>query len=257
MNLIIGAAIGYELKDVKNFVISLRKFFKDEVILIFNNNITEETNFFLNQYNIKLFISKTSSNKAFVDRYEVYLKIITKFKKLSRVMISDVRDVYFQRDPFKNKLFYRLNFFLEDKFIKDCPTNSKWINRIYGSKELNKLNNKYISCSGITLGFKKNMIQYLKSMVFQIKNNKYLTLNPKSKGWDQGNHNYVVNLRKFSYAKKYSNQVPFVATLAQSNIKNFIIKKKFLNFRNMQYDIVHQYDRHISKFKKILKNILS
>jgi hypothetical protein len=94
-------------------------------------------------------------------------------------------------------------------------------------------------------------------MVFQIKNNKYLTLNPKSKGWDQGNHNYVVNLRKFSYAKKYSNQMPFVATLAQSNIKKFIIKKKFLNLRNKQYDIVHQYDRHIIKFRKILKNILS
>ena len=118
-------------------------------------------------------------------------------------MLTDTKDVIFQINPFNNSLFSKLNFFLEDKNIKDCKTNSRWILRAYGQKIFKKLLNKKISCSGVTLGDRENIFKYCSQMVWEIKNNRYLSLNPFNKGSDQGNHNIIVNSHKFNCTLYY------------------------------------------------------
>ena len=57
-------------------------------------------------------------------------------------MISDTRDVIFQKNPFTNKKFSSLCFFSEDKSIGECTFNSSWIKNLYGKKNLINLNIK-------------------------------------------------------------------------------------------------------------------
>ena len=259
MNLIIGAAIGYEIDQIRNFVLSLRKVYEGKVILLYNKNISKNTNFFLFKNNINILISDINSRNAFIKRYQIYLDILKSFGDIKKFLITDVRYVYFQGDPFKNKLFNKLNFFLEDKKIESCSINSKWILRCFGKEKLDAIKNQFISCSGITMGFRAPMLKYLREMVILINKNPYFTINYYSKGWDQGIHNYLVYSKNFSLAKKHNNQSGFVATLAHSNLKNFIFKNFFYSSNNKKFDIVHQYDRYDSKIKtftKIIKNII-
>jgi hypothetical protein len=261
MNLVIGCATNYQIDQIRNFILSLRKFYSGRILLVYNkNSFSEDVNFFLFQNKVDVLVSSYIDPKNVPQkRFEVYLKVLKKFKDIKKLLITDVRDVYFQADPFKNKIFSKLNFFMEDEKIKNCLDNSKWILKCFGKKELISLENQFISCSGITMGYRKYMLKYLKEMVFLIKEKPYFTLGLYSKGWDQGPHNFLVHSKKFRFAKKYKNQEGFVATLAHSSLKNFIFKKFFYSSKNKKFDIVHQYDRYNRKvkiFDKILKNII-
>ena len=250
-NLIIGAATGYKKKDLFNFVESLRSVFFEDVILIMNKTIDMETNHYLNSKNIKIFFTDSTSRTIFKDRYLIYLDIIKYNHNLNKIMLTDTKDVIFQINPFNNSLFSKLNFFLEDKNIKDCKTNSRWILRAYGQKIFKKLLNKKISCSGVTLGDRENTFKYCSQMVWEIKNNRYLSLNPFNKGSDQGNHNIIVNSHKFNFAKKFLNNDSFVVNLSNSNPKIITFKKNLFRIGKKKVSVIHQYNSH----KKIDKDV--
>ena len=256
MNLIIGAAAGYEVDQIRNFVLSLRKVYKGKVVLVYNKSISKKICIFLFKNNINILISDINSRNAFKKRYQIYLDILKNFGDIKKLLITDVRDVYFQEDPFKNKLFSKLNFFIEDKKIENCSINSKWILRCFGKEKLDAIKNQFISCSGITMGFRVPMLKYLREMVILINKNPYFTINYYSKGWDQGIHNHLVYSKNFSFAKKHNNQSGFVATLAQSKLKNFIFKDFFYTLNNKKINIIHQYDRHIKNFRKLIKSVI-
>ena len=112
MNLIIGAAAGYEVDQIRNFVLSLRKVYKGKVVLVYNKSISKKICIFLFKNNINILISDINSRNAFKKRYQIYLDILKNFGDIKKLLITDVRDVYFQEDPFKNKLFSKLNFFM-------------------------------------------------------------------------------------------------------------------------------------------------
>ena len=55
-NIIIGAATGYQKKDLFYFVETARKVFSGRIVLIVNNKINSETNHYLNRKKIDLFL---------------------------------------------------------------------------------------------------------------------------------------------------------------------------------------------------------
>ena len=107
MNLVLGCATDYQIDQIRNFVISLRKFFSGRILLVYNkNSISEDVNFFLFQNKVDVLVSSNIDPKNVPQkRYEIYLKIIKNFKNIKKLLITDLRDVYFQADPFKNKIF--------------------------------------------------------------------------------------------------------------------------------------------------------
>lgn len=243
-NLVIGAATGYKKIDLFYFVESLRNIFFEDVILIMNNKIDPETNHYLNSRNIKIFFTKSTSRTIFKDRYKIYFDIAQSNKNLKNIMISDTKDVIFQQDPFKSPSLSKLNFFLEDKIIKDCKTNSRWITRSYGKKIYEELKNFSISCSGVTIGSREGILEYCRQMVWEIDNNNYLSLNPFNKGSDQGNHNIVVNSEKFKFSKKFYNEDCLVVNLSNSDPKIIQYLKNQFTIKNKLISVIHQYNSH-------------
>ena len=252
-NLIIGAATGYQKKELYFFIKSLRKVYFDKVILIMNKNITEETKNYLNLNKIDIFFTKYKSKTIFKDRYSLYFEIIKNQLNIENIMLTDTADVIFFDDPFNNKLFSEINFFLEDKTIAECETNTRWIKRLYGNNVLNKINKNRISCSGITLGKRENMLEYCDLMVDEIKNFKYRSINPFStgKGSDQGNHNKLINSSRYNTVKKFYNEDCFVVNISNSDPK--IVEYRDNNFyiNKRKVFVLHQYNSHEMIFKDV------
>jgi len=244
-NLILGAAVGYSYEDLKNFISTLRNFYSQDVFLIVANNLDKKTNNFFEKNKIKKIFTGEDKKLIYKKRYNIYYNFLKK-SSYKKILITDTRDVFFQKDPFKNSLLKKINFFIEDKKIYECKHNSRWIKKLYGKKILNTLNDKYISCSGTTIGYRHEILAYLNYMIKHIEKFRYFSFS-NSPGTDQGNHNFIVYLTKFNKYKKYSNNDGYIATLANSNIKNFQLKNKLRSKQNITYDIVHQYDRFFKK----------
>ncbi len=256
INLIIGAATGYKKNDLYYFVESVRKVYKDKVIFIVNDTMDEETNHYFNKNQIEIFLTKSTSRTIFKDRYEIYKKIIENHELVDKVMLSDTRDVIFQSDPFKNQNFSKLNFFLEDKKIFECDTNSKWIKRAYGKKIYDSIKNENISCSGVSIGDRLEMLNYTIGMTKEIRNNKYYSLNPYNKGSDQGNHNVLVNLDSFKHAKKIKNHDAFIVNMSNSDPELLSSVNNKLMINEKIISVVHQYNSH-KKIHKIVDNYIN
>jgi hypothetical protein len=110
------------------------------------------------------FLNTPINNLRYLKFYEFLKEHGDEYKN---VLISDVRDVYFQSDPFfkieKNSIFFAQEE--ENKTINDDKRfNSRWIEQTYGKEILEKIGNEKITCCGTLLGSSSNCLTYLKFM---------------------------------------------------------------------------------------------
>ena len=98
-------------------------------------------------------------------RYGHYLDyILQSAKTADYVMISDVRDVIFQRDPFDHEFKAELKTFLESPSITigSDSFNRRWIENLYGKAVLKDIKESTVCCSGTTMGTREGMTRYFK-----------------------------------------------------------------------------------------------
>ena len=172
------------------------------------------------KYNIaSIYLDRVKGNEwsQSICRYHAYMQVVDHFaNENDSILITDVRDVIFQDDPFNSNPYGSMHFlnssvnlllFLEglNDISKDRVTlantapNVRWITNIYSYKIFKSLGHNPPICSGTTIGKKSGMQYYLRSMLYQ----GYLCLkrNPKkyiknrghvcSGGADQGFHNFL------------------------------------------------------------------
>jgi hypothetical protein len=85
----------------------------------------------------------------------------------SRVWMADVRDTYFQSDPFEMLPEYEKGFFTfggVDITIKDCGWNGNWVKDCFGDQMLDKIGRNKVICSGVSMGDMESAYSYLKLM---------------------------------------------------------------------------------------------
>ena len=141
MNLILSTAAGYNWGQLEIFVKSLRKIFREKVILVLNNPNTDLVNK-LKDFNIDFLDTKIVPSDSYQSRYQHYYNYLKNNNIFEQVLLTDSRDVFFQDNPFN--FFYKknLNFFLEDDYIKNSSVNIKWIKRTTGKSILEKIKDK-------------------------------------------------------------------------------------------------------------------
>jgi Nucleotide-diphospho-sugar transferase len=154
------------------------------------------------------------------------------------VMLTDVRDVVFLRDPFDFEVGESANFFLEDeKFTLAANVNNRgWLAGAYGLQALEELGGFPISCSGVTIGAAPAVLEYLEVMVDSL-----ARLSRQFRGMDQGVHNYVVHKGLVPRARVVANTEGPVLTLGLMSPGEAATA---LRERAHQVNVVHQYDRH-------------
>jgi len=104
--------------------------------------------------------------------------------KYSKVLLTDVPDVVFQRDPFdydfKNG---RLYCFRETKTIVIGASywTQIWVCAGFGRQVLDKIRDKVVVCSGVVIGSIPLVLDYLEKMVEAFRGAKSLLMGGRSR----------------------------------------------------------------------------
>lgn len=263
-NLVLAAAINYKFEQIKFFVKSLRKFYNDKIVFLISkkdNELKEK----LIEFDCETIITKINKNEIQFRRYSIFFEYL-KNKKFENILLCDSRDIYFQSNPFDFSYKGSINFFLEDKKIKDCPYNSNWMLKTYGGNSYKNISENIILCSGTVLGNKEKIMEYLDLITKYVlkykykKKFKYLITfrpDPEGRGCDQAHANYLIHNSKIKNFELYSNSKGPVATAFY--LKKIIFDKNsfLINEDGKPYKIVHQYDKRWNEFKKSVEKFKS
>jgi hypothetical protein len=181
-----------------------------------------------------------------------YIHLARNRGKYANVMITDVRDVIFQRDPFDFDLGDEVCCFLEDprELIRDCEYNTKWLNLGIGRGAVEEVGDNVVSCSGVTIGSYRAVMHYLEVM-----NEQMLRLRSHPNGMDQGVHNYVLYKRQLKGVRLFPNGLGPVLTMGKTTDleTKFDSEGRVLNDDGTVPAVLHQYDRHIELGKLEMK----
>ncbi|MHA1381581.1 MAG: hypothetical protein ACTSRG_24705 [Candidatus Helarchaeota archaeon] len=271
-NLILGAIKGYNIQQLQPFIFSLKRSgFKGDLVLFFSDISTKtykylykqgvklipfNDNFpFINVSNINRILPNISFNKISIEcsRYIMYFIYLSKnLKKYSMVMLTDVRDVVFQRNPFDFSNNNGICCFLEGKrtWINKCAVNSNWIKFAFGKKGLDKIGDNIISCSGVTIGETSKIMDYLKKMIT------YFTQIRLKHGIDQAVHNYLIYTNQLEDLELFENEKGPVYTIGHKAKEKIKLNENglIINENGNVVNIIHQYDRRPFLIKYICKN---
>ena len=115
-------------------------------------------------------------------------------KKIDRVLHTDSYDVFFQSDPFTDKVDKnKLYFITEGIKIQNSSWNHGWLERAYNKSVSNSLGEFEVSCSGTVIGGYSQFLIYLNT----------LTSHPQfwangRHSLDQAYHNYLLHTGAFT-----------------------------------------------------------
>jgi len=208
-------------------------------------------------------------------RFELYWAFCLNYSPKSRILLVDVRDTYFQLNPFSgiprtspSSPDGFLYLFEENAYptsaapnIGGSAYNSRWIRRAYGNDALKSVANKTVICSGSTIGDQVAIETYLRAMVKQFDDTKC-----KMVGCDQGLHNFVYysgaisdvsGIRDIIVAQQGKGVVNNLAALRNSPLRDQGVLQNgtdlVLNWDGSVSAVAHQFDRD-KELKGIMKH---
>ena len=173
-------------------------------------------------------------------RYQRYLAT----RRYAGVLLTDVRDVVFQLDPFEELPSNGLAVSIETEryTLASEPLNARWIRRVYGDDLLRQIGTNQVSCVGVTYGDGDSIAHYLKLF-----NGELLKLSPATAGVggaDTAIHNMLVWTGRLGAIHRLQPLVSPVATLngiAEEEIS--LCSGRLLNLDGTIVSVLHQYDR--------------
>jgi hypothetical protein len=220
-----------------NYIYPMHKLYYDLV-----NRVSSRQN---GQRDLRKFRIAAKTFNVYCVRFPLYYLYLAQHQdKYARVMLSDVRDVVFQRDPFDFEFEDGLCFFMEDdrQPIKNCPYNSLWLRTGYGEEAVQEVGDQIASCSGTTIGSTNAIMRYLDLMVDHM-----LRLKFHPAGMDQGVHNYLLYKNEITNVKLFPNRLGPVFTMGKTVDlpTRFNEEGLVLNIDGTVAHVLHQYDRHV------------
>ena len=253
-NLILGLAAGYHYGDVRPFLASLDRAAYSGDLVFFVSETTRDLER-IRAHGTQLRPMERRPGLEAVPcnglRYFLYLDYLASCaEQYERILIADVRDVVFQRDPFDYPWPDGICCTLEDRSatVGSCPFNARWVREHLGREALDAIADRPVSCSGTTVADHASMTAYLKRMT-------ELLLPPPTgecmAGYDQGVHNHLIHTGALDRLTLFDNAGP-ILTLAQTRGEPPVNEMgEVLNEAGRPAHMIHQYDRKPSLFKMI------
>ena len=245
--LILGLAAGYHFGDLRPFAASLAASgFAGRCVLLVSATTREAER--LTDYGITPVRFAPPPGLAHLPvnalRYFLYLELLRQQKQaVSRILLTDVRDVVFQADPFSFPWPEGLGLALEHggRTVGACPYTSRWVRQHLGEAALEKLQHKPVSCSGTTVGSQAAILDYIVKMIALL-----LPFTPAAHmaGYDQGVHNQLLHSGVLPDATVYDSGGPILTLGWRKEPPQVDAQGDILNDAGVPAVIVHQYDRH-------------
>ena len=251
-DLILGFATNYTADDLEPFVCSLRDSGYTGDVVLWVSSLDEDTKAFLRHHDIQ---TRYCWEANFIPAhlmlyrgfcYYGFLRDMENHgRRANRVLLTDVRDVVFQADPFHSAPEGELVVYLDEESmtISSCPPTSFWLRESFGSGIVGELADFRLSCAGTVLGTWDGIIRYLLMMqltMFDI---------PKKaraiEGIDQGVHNFLIYRDQLGPVTMSENG-PHVLTMFHVPEDDVRIRAdgRIADRDGCVSPILHQYDRH-------------
>lgn len=210
-NLIMGLAMGYGRAALAAFVESLADTgFAGDLVLFVDDLAADTTDWLrrrgviLEPFGCAAFLPYHIQLGRYFRYYEYLRQAEAAGRHYDKVLLTDVRDVVFQADPFALPEAGELFFTLESDSLRigQCRHNICWTLLAFGAKVLEGARNEPVSCSGTTIGSVTGILRYLIHLQrFAVRLGDAAS---PVQGIDQGLHNAV----------RWSERVPGAVTLA-------------------------------------------
>jgi hypothetical protein len=170
--------------------------------------------------------------------YDYLLKRGSRFRN---VLITDVRDVAFQKNPFDFDIGDAIHVAMEspDLPIGACSWTGPWVVIAYGDDMLERIRDRPMSCSGTTLAPVPLMEQYLRALLDEIS-----TMNSVGAYLDQAAHNVLLHERRLEPVRRLNNFEGPILTVGSERSYLLNENKQLVNRDGSTIAVVHQYDRH-------------
>ena len=191
-NLIIGGFTNYGIDQLKPWVISAKEVAGDNDVVLVYGNTTDETLDWLVEQNVVIVpMLQVQNVPIHVLRFlSIHNYLVQHWQHYEYVVTTDVKDVYFQADPFKFLVDRKLVVASEGLKYKDEPWGNENLYQAYGSYVYEQFKNNEIYNVG-TFGGKS---EYVKDMVFHIFTN---GINRPIPICDQAVFNVLLNTQPF------------------------------------------------------------
>jgi hypothetical protein len=247
-NLIIGLAFNYTVERIQNFILSFRQYSND-MVLVISDNDTPEFSDFLNKHDIHNLVYDNAP-LVMTARWELPRDALEEiFTDVENVILSDIRDVVFQDDPFKYLSGKDLDFSSEPETIGGCTEhNSLWVRGIYGEEIFQKIKSQQILCCGVTAGKRTAVIQLCNILLEEAKKVPRFV--------DQASLNVLYGNGFFPNSEVHLTGGPLVATMHHSKTLTFDRQGYLLGDNGKRIAMVHQYDRCGFSGLNFVKNAL-
>jgi hypothetical protein len=259
-NLILGTADGYGFGKFAHFIRTLRQTGSNaHVCLFLGPNIAASTARRIGRYGVE--VIRFADRFPFVAdphpqspsrlpepihvcnyRYFLYYDYLLKAEgAFANVLITDVRDVAFQSDPFDFAIKDRIHVAMErrDVPIGECPWTAPWVRSAYGQEQLDTLSDREMSCSGTTLAPAGPMKRYLKAMLAEIGRMKTVAAY-----MDQPAHNVLLHRGELEPVERLYNFHGPILTAGTERSFRFDGHGRLVNKDGSLINLIHQYDRH-------------
>ncbi len=245
-NLVIGFATGYGPKELACFVRSLRANSKAHIALVASE--PPETAAFLAENHIDHWRAPTEHGwtpHLLIARFKHYLPILAAYPSARRVLITDVRDVAFQGDPFGPGFGDEASpiaLYCETPpgTLSDHGANPKWLNTLIGAPLAAQLANHPVVCGGSIIGEPKALAGMIHTLLMLCAVQRSGAL--EGIGADQAALNVIVHrgMAPAAAAPNYGR----VATIGYAQAPGVRADGGLTNPDGSTSPIIHQYDRH-------------
>lgn len=237
MDMILTAAYGYGPENVQPFLRSLVSVgYKGRVVILTDLRTSLSPNF---EGLDLVLLPRVNMGGRHVNQWRFfvwldYLRTVPGTE--GQVILTDVRDVIFQRNP-ATLPKDRINGYFEHHGMRIgmCPYNSVWIRDAYGEAVLNRMKDEKIVCAGTIIGSLGGMREYVEELVDRMSQ-----LSGKV-GLDQAVHNVAIREDPRAVLHSNGDGVYTVGYVPRDQVQT---APGVVVCNHQVPTIVHQYDRH-------------
>ena len=258
-NLIIGGFTNYGINELKPWALSAKEVAGEntDVVLVYGN-ASQETLKWLTDIGVKIArMIEVPNVPIHVLRFLSLYEFLHQNNDYERVVATDVKDVYFQTDPFGSLANSKLVIASEGLKYKDESWGNQNLYQSYGPYVHDKFKHNEIFNVG-TFG---GQAEYVKDMFFNIFTN---AINRPIPICDQAVFNVLINTQPYKdiVTKTVSWACEAGTVVDPTKINDFrpnlmceepTFENGLVKYRDIIFPIVHQYDR-VPEWKKFVMN---
>ncbi|QDA59268.1 hypothetical protein [Hymenobacter jejuensis] len=270
-NLILGIADNYSYFDLIRFFKSLSKVnFQGHICIFIGPNNKPDLVYNLKNKKIELisyrldfpfidtphpdnFPSLPSPIHIYNYRHFMYYNyLLENGEEYDNVLLTDIKDVIFQKDPFDFTIEDALYVAIEAHIISDCIWTKQWLLAGYDKEVLDRIKNKRVTCAGTTMGPTEQIKRYLKIMLTAI-----VATNDAVNCVDQAIQNVLLYQGVLEPTIRLHNEEGIIVTVGTDDPSKYNYNSQgcLLNQKGYPALTIHQADRHPAMLQKLDKFI--